>query len=47
LSTPEASLTRAATDLLLSAGAYFPFGQALHGYHHEDAIGALGVTCDF
>lgn len=35
------------TDLLLSAGAYFPFAQALKGYHHEDAIGALGVTYDF
>ncbi len=35
------------TDLLLSVGAYFPFAQVLQGYHHEDAIAALGVTYDF
>ncbi len=35
------------TDLLFTAGAYVPFGQALQGYHREGTIAALGVTYDF
>jgi hypothetical protein len=35
------------TDLLLTAGVYAPFGQALQGYHREGTIAALGVTYDF
>ena len=35
------------SDLLVSVGAYFPLVQALHGYHHEDAHRAVGVTYDF
>ncbi len=35
------------TDLLLTAGAYAPFGQALRGFHHEGTIAALGATYDF
>jgi hypothetical protein len=34
-------------DLLLGAGAHVPFGQALHGYHHEGTIAAASVTYDF
>jgi hypothetical protein len=32
--------------LILTAGAHLPVVQLLHGYHHEDGMGVLGVTYD-